>query len=146
MGRVARFAPRRTVAIASLISLVLITGTPDPAHAARAPEIRFAAMVNETRATALLPPLVLKDRLCERARKHSRRMAEQGRVFHSSITSVLNGSVAENVGSGSSLSALHQGFVASPGHLQNIVGGFTRTGVGIVRSGGRLWLTQIFAS
>jgi len=146
MSRPVRLASRRTVAVASLISLVLVTGTPGSAQAARAAETRFAAMVNETRATALLPPLVLKERLCERARKHSRRMAERGSVFHSSVTSVLNGSVAENVGSGGTLADLHRQFLASPGHAQNILGSYTRTGVGVVRSGGRFWLTQIFAS
>ena len=141
-----RLGSRRTVAVASLVSLALVTGTSGSAQAARAGETRFAAMVNDTRVTALLPPLVLKDRLCERARKHSRRMAERGTVFHSSVTSVLNGSVAENVGVGNSLGDLHRQFLASPGHAQNILGSYTRTGVGVVRSGGRLWLTQIFAS
>ena len=129
-----------------LLSVALVAVIPQGAHAARPREVRFAGMVNDTRATALLPPLDLKERLSDIARKHSRRMAERGAVYHSNVERLLNGSVAENVGSGNSLDGLLQAFLASPGHAQNILGSFTRTGVGVVRSDGRLWITQVFAA
>ncbi|MGH2691442.1 MAG: CAP domain-containing protein [Actinomycetota bacterium] len=131
------------------MTALLIGGAAQSAHAARAVERRFAHMVNDTRGAATLSPLKLTDRLTEVARRHSKRMASQGELFHSNLQLLLGhgvSSVGENVATGGSLEELLAAFMASPPHAQNILGSYSRTGVGVYRADGRLWLTQIFAS
>lgn len=147
-GRVSRTLARRTAIVLAASVTVLALATP-PAEAARAVERRFVQMVNETRATATLSSLDMSGRLTEIARRHSRRMATQGELYHSNLERLLGPattSVGENVGYGGSLDQLLDAFLASPPHAHNILGSFERTGVGIVRVDGTYWLTQIFAS
>jgi uncharacterized protein YkwD len=141
---------RRRFAAALVISTALVAAAPRPAEAATRPaERRFARMVNETRGTATLSPLRLNNRLSDVARRHSKRMAAQGELYHSDLNSLLGhgiSSIGENVAMGGSLQEMLAAFMASPPHAQNILGTYSRTGVGVYRGGGRLWITQIFAS
>lgn len=146
-GRAYRLQRRGLIAL--LLTAGLLAGAAQTAQAARAPERRFAQMVNATRATTLLDGLKLSDRLTDVARRHSKRMAAEGELYHSDLNRLLGhgvSSVGENVGTGGSLEELLAAFMASPPHAQNILGSYSRTGVGVYRSGGRIWLTQIFAS
>ncbi len=139
---------RRLVALLATAAC-LVGLAPGPAQAARPREEQFAVMVNDVRATALLSSLSLSDRLSKIARRHSRRMAESGGLFHSDLSRLLRAgvnSVGENVGYGSDLAGLLKAFLNSPAHAQNLLGKWEQTGVGIVRRGGRLWITQIFRS
>lgn len=129
----------------------MVLGAARPADAAvtRPVERRFAQMVNGTRSTALLPSLKVNDRLSEVARRHSKRMAAAGELYHSDLQRLLGAnlsSVGENVGYGSSLDQLLAAFMASPPHAQNIMGGYSSTGVGVYRADGQIWITQIFGS
>ena len=150
-GRAFRTLARRT-AILTATLVALLAATPQAAQATiRTKERTFASMVNEERAgvLSLLPPLELRENLCDIARRHSRRMADRGKLFHSKLDRLLgNGitSVGENVAYAGSLSSALQGFLDSPPHLANIMGPFTMTGVGVVRRDGTLWITQIFAA
>lgn len=75
-------------------------------------------------------------------------MAEQGGLTHSGIGRLIPpwSGVGENVGSGPSVSAIFGALVASPTHLNNIVGNYDYLGVGVwVDSNGTLWTTHIFA-
>ncbi|MGH2710098.1 MAG: CAP domain-containing protein [Actinomycetota bacterium] len=139
---------RPLVVLATLVAM--LAASPEAAQATiRSREQTFAAMVNDTRALSLLNRLELQDNLCDIARRHSRRMAERGRLFHSKLERLLgNGrtSVAENVAYGGTLDSALKGFLGSPPHLENILGDYTMTGVGIVRRDGYLWITQIFAA
>jgi uncharacterized protein YkwD len=127
----------------------MVAAAPQPSEAARSVERRFAQMVNDTRSTATLSPLRMSDRLTEAARRHSRRMAGEGELYHSNLDRLLGpgiSSVGENVGYGGSLEELLAAFMASPPHAQNILGSYQRTGVGVIRVDGRYWITQIFAA
>jgi len=154
MGNVASYltihSRRRRIATCLLISAALVAGTGHTAEAATRPvERRFARMVNETRGTATLSPLRLNSRLSEVARRHSKRMAARGELYHSDLNRLLGhgiSSVGENVAMGGSLQEMLAAFMASPPHAQNILGTYSRTGVGVYRGAGRLWITQIFAS
>ena len=141
---------RRRIGASLLISAALVAAAPRPAEAATRPvERRFARMVNETRGTATLSPLRLNGRLSEVARRHSKRMAARGELYHSDLNGLLGhgiSSVGENVAMGGSLQETLAAFMASPPHAQNIMGTYSRTGVGVYRGAGRLWITQIFAS
>jgi uncharacterized protein YkwD len=154
MGSVASYLTiqswRRRIGASLLISAALVAAAPRPAEAATRPvERRFARMVNETRGTATLSPLRLNGRLSEVARRHSKRMAARGELYHSDLNRLLGhgiSSVGENVAMGGSLQEMLAAFMASPPHVQNIMGTYSRTGVGVYRGAGRLWITQIFAS
>ena len=76
-------------------------------------------------------------------------MADAGSIFHSCLDCGRRRSystMAENVGVGGSLSAVHNALMASDGHRANILGpDFQRVGVGVVRRDGRVWVTEVFA-
>jgi uncharacterized protein YkwD len=127
----------------------ILAATPQPAQAARGVERHFVQLVNDTRSLATLSPLRMSDRLSEVARRHSRRMASEGELYHSNLDRLLGPattSVGENVGYGSSMDELLTAFMASPPHAENILGSYRRTGVGVIRADGRYWITQIFAA
>ena len=53
--------------------------------------------------------------------------------------------VAENVGVGYSVKQLHDAFMGSTGHRNNILNpSYNRVGIGVVLSGGRIWVTVRF--
>jgi uncharacterized protein YkwD len=86
------------------------------------------------------------------AKDHSRAMARNGDLFHSTggqLRNLLAGrrwSIAgENVGVGRTLESLQDAFMASALHRQNILRReFLHAAVGVVREDGRLWVTVIF--
>lgn len=147
-GRTSRTFTRRALLISGLCVAVL-AASPGSAEAARSSERHFTQMVNDTRATTLLASLQLDERLTRIARRHSRQMAAEGELYHSDLDRLLSASVSsvgENVGYGSSLDQLLQAFMASPPHAANLLGNYSKTGVGIVRLDGQLWITQLFAA
>jgi uncharacterized protein YkwD len=53
--------------------------------------------------------------------------------------------LAENVGVGANFREIQVQFMASDAHRANILdAAFRRVGIGVVRQGGRAWVTQIF--
>jgi uncharacterized protein YkwD len=141
---------RRWVA-ATLVASVL-AGAPILTRPARADvtaaEEEFHALVNEIREARGLRPLNLKGRLNRMAGKHSRQMANQGRLFHSDLSRVLSYSTraaGENVGMGYSLQQALDAFMGSAPHRKNILGKWDRTGVGVVIHSDQYWVTQIFS-
>ena len=86
------------------------------------------------------------------AKAHSRAMAREGSLFHSTegkLRNLLDGrnwSIAgENVGVGGTLESLEDAFMDSKRHRENILRReFLHAAVGVVREGGRLWVTIIF--
>jgi len=111
-------------------------------------EVDFAAMVNQVRDRVGARDLRVTERLSEIARKHSRRMANQGQLFHSDLSKTFRRfnyrMVGENVGYGGSLDQLLDAFLNSPPHRENLVGQWKRTGVGVYWQGDRVWITQVF--
>lgn len=76
-------------------------------------------------------------------------MAESGRLFHSCLTCPRSSgsisAVAENVGVGDTLNKVHSALMNSSSHRRNILSNdFVRVGVGVVRRGGRVWVTELF--
>jgi len=54
-------------------------------------------------------------------------------------------SCAENVGYGSSVDQVHKLFMGSSGHRANILNAsYSQVGIGVVRSGGTVWVTIDF--
>lgn len=85
------------------------------------------------------------------ARKWSTTMAAQGQLSHNPdlVTQLEEhfsdfNRAGENVGRGNDPREIHLSFMDSPGHRANILGAFRYTGVGVVHSGGRMWVTVDF--
>jgi uncharacterized protein YkwD len=138
-----------TTALALGVAL-FIMATPFEATAApTAVERRLLDLVNGTRQARGLPPLAIRDRLVRMAHRHSARMARQRVLFHHPCLSCRFPSgdwsaLAENVGTAGSLHRIHRMMMRSAGHRANILGAFVNVGVGVVRAGGRYWVTEIF--
>ncbi len=107
-------------------------------------------IINRTRARHGLRGLRMWAKLQEAAHAHSRRMATQRRVFHTACLSCVSPdpswtSMGENVARGRRLRAIHWKFMRSAAHRANILCRcYTRVGVGVVRRGGTLYVTEIF--
>lgn len=84
------------------------------------------------------------------AKKHSRRMAQQQRLYHTRcLPCGVHGkwtTLGENVGVGNSVWSLNRAFMRSKPHRRNILCGcYTKVGIGVVRdSHSRLWVTVRF--
>jgi uncharacterized protein YkwD len=118
-------------------------------------------LVNDRRGDRGLPTLQWDGRIADAARQHSEAMASGRRPFGhdgfearaAALGSVMPmRSMAENVAydsrDGSRLASLVvEGWIASPGHRQNIEGAFSRTGIGVARGAdGTRYFTQIFVA
>jgi uncharacterized protein YkwD len=107
-------------------------------------------MVNATRSARGVGTLSLSEGLSRMARRHSRRMARERRLFHHSCLSCRfpSGSwklLGENVGTAPSLRRVHRMMMKSAGHRDILLNGiFDRVGVGVVKRGGSYWVTEIF--
>ncbi|MCI0706586.1 MAG: CAP domain-containing protein [Ignavibacteriae bacterium] len=121
-------------------------------------ERRTFTLVNEYRVSQRLKPLEWSDIIGERALRHSERMASNRvRFSHAGFENrvkeiaakmqVRNSSenVGVNWGYDDPVQKFVEGWIASKGHLENIVGDFEFTGVGIAKSAdGSYYATQIF--
>ncbi|MGH2690100.1 MAG: CAP domain-containing protein, partial [Actinomycetota bacterium] len=109
----------------------------------------FVDQTNAERAPLGLGPLAVNQELVAMARRHSRRMADAGTIFHNNNlgTEAPDGwrLIGENVGVGPSCAALHQAFMDSPHHRENIVEPrFNQVGMGVVLSGTTIYITEQF--
>lgn len=138
-------------ALAAMVAGLLVVGGPvaSPVQATTAQEEDLFALINQARKNRDRPALRLGQSLSRKAHRHSARMAEAGAIFHHSCLSCLVSSdweaIGENVGVGSTVRSVHRALMHSRAHRRNILSrAFTRVGVGVVRSGGRVWVTEIF--
>lgn len=150
---VATTVPPRTAAtrLAYLVALALALATlvlPASPALANSDEGHIASRVNGERAARGLPALRQVADLQAVARTHAQTMASQGRLYHNpALTSQVTSwsRLAENVGYSPSAEGVHVALMASTGHRANILDrGVSQMGVGVVWSGGRLWVTQVF--
>jgi hypothetical protein len=113
-----------------------------------ADESAFAARVNGERTGRDLAALGTSDDLVTVARRHAAEMARRGRVGHyGDLATEVTGwsEAAENVGAGASVDDVHRAFMASSVHRDNILhASYRDIGVGVVWSGGRLWVSEVF--
>ena len=127
-------------------------------------EAQLLAQLDRDRKANGLPALVHDPRLAEIAHRYSREMAETGEVAHvsrrtGSVVDRMTAAkispspriIAENVGSAQSAADAERGFMASPGHRDNILNrAITHVGVGVAvgreEAGSvSLYFTQVFA-
>jgi uncharacterized protein YkwD len=127
-------------------------------------ERQILDLLDRDRKASGLPAFVHDPRLAQIARSYSREMAESGEVAHysSRTGSVVDRvtaaaispaptAIAENVGNALSAADAEHGFMASPGHRDNILNRtLTHVGIGVAvghETGGMvsLYFTQVFA-
>jgi uncharacterized protein YkwD len=130
--------------LAGALSLSLLAGT--PASAATTLERAMVTKINATRVYHGLRALYFAPDMTTIAHRHSAAMASRHRLYHSDLSKVCCWrAVAENVGYATTVYSVHKTMMASPSHRANILDRRWRgVGVGVVQSGGYLWVTEIF--
>ncbi len=138
---------------ASLVSLLLATlipaGTASAAcYSPNRAERKFASLINTARTS--VTNLRLDPELSKAAKVHAREMVRANSLYHTPSDTlrrrVTNWStLGENVGVGGGVTSLHQAFMNSPAHRDNILySSFRHVGVGVIKKDGRMWVTVIF--
>ena len=150
------YARAAAVAVAAIsMAAIAVVGPgarPAAAHVgtdARLTEALMAISINGVRAQHGLPPLHLDAALSDSAREWSGDMAARHTLAHTrALASTVTGSwtaIAENVAYGPHPPTIQDSLLASPVHRANILGNYTRTGIGVVVDGaGVVWVTQRF--
>jgi hypothetical protein len=136
------------VVVAGMMAGLLTLATPALADTATA-ESQFVTMINQLRASQGLRPLAVDPRLTTVARGWSANMASSNTLAHNPSLSSQAPSdwvkLGENVGYGPDAATIHQAFVNSAHHYANMVDPqFNAVGVGVVVSGGTMWVTEDF--
>lgn len=154
VGKTGGFLARRTVvrafsmlAIVGVLSTGLALSSPSPASAAS--EDTILALVNQARAAEGLGPLKLNSSMNAVSTAWAKQMAANGAMTHnpSYANQIPSGwsRAAENVAKGwPSASAVHDGWMNSPGHRTNIMGDYTDIGIAFVTTGGTTWAVENF--
>jgi hypothetical protein len=139
-------SPGRALALVAATSLVVSALVAAPAASASTTESAFVTKINAVRAAAGLPAVSVSGDLVAAARRHAGAMAGRKTLYHSNLAGICCfTALAENVGSGATTTAVHAAFMGSSGHRANILNPTMRqVGVGVVSSGGQLWVTEIF--
>lgn len=143
-------ASRLRAMVVLLVAVSMLVGVGAVAQAAEpTQEYEFVVKINEERRASGLKELPIQSQLTSIARDWSVQMAKDGAISHRpDLATVVKGdwtALGENVGVGGSVGSLHQAFMDSPGHAKNVLGNWDHVGVGVVFSGGRLWVTVNFS-
>lgn len=130
-------------ATASRTQLGFKAGTVDAAA-----EQDFLNRTNALRASLGLGALRSNSELLAKARSWSQTQASSGTIFHSTLTSGVTQNwhrLGENVGMGPDVVSIHDALVRSPRHYENLAdNGFTEVGIGVVKQGNIIYVTQVF--
>jgi len=116
----------------------------------RRKERGFTRKINNDRGLRGIGRVKLDPELSKAARVHTYSMARKDRLYHTPSNTLRNRVtnwtvLGENVGYGNTVRSLHDAFMNSPDHRDNILyGTFRHVGIGTVNRNGRLWVTVIF--
>ena len=129
---------------------------PSPIYDAEA-EQQLLTLANQARALAGSPPLTMDEGMTAAARAHAETMAHWQQLSHQfsgepSLTSRLAAAsplqidrAGENVALDSSAADAHRLLMLSPPHRENLLDpAYNVAGMGVVRSGGRLYVVEDF--
>ncbi|HEV3472696.1 MAG TPA: CAP domain-containing protein [Actinomycetota bacterium] len=122
----------------------------NPCWGYRIAEKGFARRINSERVERNLGKLSLDPELSKAARVHTREMVRREELYHTPSDKLRNRVtnwivLGENVGVGGSVSSLHDAFMASPAHRDNVLhAAYQHVGIGTKKADGRLWVTVIF--
>ena len=135
------------VAVVAIASLLM--GAAPARAAGGCAESQLVGLTNAARLTAGRPPLACAADLATVAQHQAQRMAASRQIFHNPnlATEVTGWSTAgENVGVGHDANQIHEAFMASPRHRDNILSTvYTEVGMGsAVGIDGRLYVAEVF--
>lgn len=134
--------------IATAIALLLV-GAPRARADAGAAETQLAAATDGARASAGVPALAWAGDLASVAERQAQRMATRRSIYHNPNlgTEVSDWEqVGENVGVGQDAGQVHEAFMNSPHHRDNILSAvYTEVGFGTATGDdGRLYVAEVF--
>lgn len=119
-----------------------------PARATGDHAAAFVERIAGERASRGLGHLTVAGDLVAVAERHAERMVERGKPYHNpALGQEVTGweVVGENVGRGVDVETLHNAFMASATHRDQVLfPGYTEIGVGVVEHDGQLWVAQVF--
>lgn len=144
VGRGPQPRPLGGVSLREVLGESLSTPTSPTAAAI---EDQFLALTNGARAAASVAPVTRDPDLEAYAHAHVRSIADDGRLYHSNIKSLLGPwwMIGENVGVGPDAPSIQAAYERSPSHYDNIVGSnFRYVGVGVVVNGGRVYTVEVY--
>lgn len=141
------------VLVPGIVAAAVAVLTPLAASARSSDEATAAALVNASRASAGLRTLPRDGVLDTLAARHNARMASNGRIFHNgALPSQLSATgarwvvVGENVGVGPAVGDVHDAFMLSRTHRDNVLSSeHNAVGIAVTTAGGRVYVTQVFA-
>ena len=134
----------------ALLAPALSMAMAAPAHAdTGSEEAQFFALTNQLRAQHGVQTLAGWGPLVSIARTWSGNMAAAGNISHNmNLPNEVSGpwtKLGENVGVGGAVGQIQQAFINSPHHYENLVDPvYDYVGIGVVDSGGRIWVTVDF--
>ncbi|MGH8912737.1 MAG: S-layer homology domain-containing protein [Acidimicrobiia bacterium] len=139
-----RRGPTLAVAVVSILAFGALSAAADSI----ADEERFVDLINAERRAAGSGPLVVVPALVDGARGQAERMAEEGRIFHNqNLGDITDGwyLLGENVGKGGNIDSLHDAFMNSPSHRDNLLNPvYDAVGVGVVWAEGVPYVAEVF--
>jgi uncharacterized protein YkwD len=127
------------------VVLVPLLVAPTVASAIGTPEHKALELVNATRERHGLRTLRPRVRLMRYAERHTRAMAREGLLFHSSLSIDGYSALGECVGEGPTVYSVHRAFMASSVHRRIILGRWRWIGIGVVIRNGTRYVTEVFA-
>lgn len=151
MSHVSMPAVRTTIALALAAALVaspMLAGRAEAKITGK--ERRLASIVNRARESRGLGPLKLNGKMTRKAHRHSVTMASHRTIFHSSCLTCHSPkptmhAMGENVARAGGLKAAHRNLMRSSSHRNNILCScYKAMGIGVVKRGGKVYVTQIF--
>lgn len=110
----------------------------------------FNRKMNAARTSRGLGKIKLDPELSKAARVHTWEMVRSAELHHTSSDNLRRRVtnwilLGENVGVGATVSSLHEAFMNSPAHRDNVMHALYRhVGVSTVKKDGRMWVTIIF--
>jgi uncharacterized protein YkwD len=113
-------------------------------------ERAFARKMNSERTARNLGKLSLDPELSKAARVHTNEMIRRNELYHTTTANLRSRVtdwviLGENVGVGGTVASLHQAFMNSPAHRDNILhAAYRNVGIGVRKADGRMWVTVIF--
>jgi uncharacterized protein YkwD len=120
-------------------------------------EAKLVELINQTRGEKGLPPLTIDPRLSEAARKHTLLMVQYSGLSHQfpgeppleerfDNEQIVTDGEAENVSWSVDVVSAHHDLVEDPPHFRNVVDPvYNAVGIGIIRSGRHIFVTEDFA-
>ena len=137
--------PRRarlTVFAIALLAVIALSGCLTPSQG------KAHGLVNESRARAGIHGLALDTTAQAKAQQWADTLASRNTLAHSRLSDGMDSGwelIAENVGYGSSIEAVHRQFMASSAHRANILSTrVTHLGTGVARGHGKTFVVHVF--